>query len=174
MLCQYELFHYIVAAVYRKKTDIFLNWKSFGPNELKWDTLRTIITRAFEICSTNKFLEEEIEYIRAVFFYHNSYPRQVTDKIINKVKKKSKVAAVDNDESGDIKHQLALLYKGDKGIDILRLVEKFVRKLLPKKSTLQIAHTGKKLSSQLNIKDKTNSKHQQDLIYHVKCPIPTF
>ena len=80
---------------------------------------------------------------------------------------------MDNDESGDIKHQFALLHKGDKGIDILRSVEKFVRKLLPKKSTLQIAHTGKKLSSQLNINDKTNSEHQQDLIYHVKCPIPT-
>ena len=80
---------------------------------------------------------------------------------------------MDNDESGDIKHQFALLHKGDKGIDILRSVEEFVRKLLPKKSALQIAHTGKKLSPQLNIKDKTNSEHQQDLIYHVKCPLPT-
>ena len=110
MLCQYELFHYIVAAVYRKKTntDIFLNWKSFGPNDLKWDTLRTIITRAFEICSTNKFLEEEIEYIRAVFYHRNNYPLWVIDKIINELKEKLKVTKVDNDESAEKKNQLAI------------------------------------------------------------------
>ena len=47
-----------------------------------------------------------------------------------------------------------------------------VRKLLPKKSTLQITYTRKKLSSQFNIKDKTNFEHQHNLIYHVNCSLP--
>ena len=81
---------------------------------------------------------------------------------------------VDNDESGDIKHQLVLLHKGDKGIHILRPMEKYVRKLLPKKSKLQITYTEKKLSFQLNIKRKTDFERQQNLKYHVKCPLPTF
>ena len=66
-----------------------------------------------------------------------------------------------------------LLYKGDNGILILRSKEKYVRELLPKKSTLQIIYTGKKLGSQINIKDRTNFEHQHNLIYHVNCPIPT-
>ena len=52
-------------------------------------------------------------------------------------------------------------------------MEKYVRKLLPKKSTWQITYTGKKLSSQFNIKDKTNFEHRHELIYHANCPIPT-
>ena len=51
-------------------------------------------------------------------------------------------------------------------------MEKYVRKLLPKKSTLQITYTGKKLCSQFNIKDKTNFKYQHGLIYYVNCPTP--
>ena len=45
---------YIYTAVNRKKTniDIFLNSYSFGPNNWKWGTLRPIVTRAFEIGST--------------------------------------------------------------------------------------------------------------------------
>ena len=85
-------------------------------------------------------------------------------KVINKVKEKTKVSTECNDDSGDIKHQLVLLYKGDNGILILRSKEKYVRELLPKKSTLQVMYTGKKLSSQINIKDKTNFEHQHNLI----------
>ena len=77
------------------------------------------------------------------------------------MKEKPKVTKVDNDESGDKKHRLVLPQ------------EKYVRNLLPKKSTLQIMYSGKKLNSQFNIKDKTNFKHQCNLIYHVNCPLPT-
>ena len=79
---------------------------------------------------------------------------------------------MDNGESGERKHRLVLPNKGDTGTHILRSIEKYVRKLLPKKSRLQITYTGKKLSSQFNIRDKTNFEHQHDLIYHVNCPIP--
>ena len=89
------------------------------------------------------------------------------------MKEKPKFKKADNDESGDKKHRLVLSCKGNKGTHILRSMEKYVRKLLPKKSTLQIRYTGKKLSSQLNITDKTNFEHLHDPIYHENCPIPT-
>ena len=52
------------------------------------------------------------------------------------MKEKPKVNTVDNDKVGDKKHRLVLPDKGDKGTHILRSMEKYVRKLLPKKSTL--------------------------------------
>ena len=70
------------------------------------------------------------------------------------MKEKLKVTKVDNDESGGKKHRLILTSKGDKGTHILRSMENYLRKLLAKNSTLQITYTGKKLSSQFNIKDK--------------------
>ena len=43
---------YIVTTVYRKKknTNIYLNWNSLGLDVWIWGTLRTIVTRAFEVC----------------------------------------------------------------------------------------------------------------------------
>ena len=96
--------HYIDTGVYRKKTNthIYVNWNSFEPNNLKWGTLRTLVTRPFEICSTDKFLEEEIEYVRAVFYHQNIYPLLVIDNITHKMKGKPTVTKVVNDERGDI------------------------------------------------------------------------
>lgn len=133
--------HYIDTEVYRKKTntDIYVNWNSFEPNSWKWVTFRTLVTRPSEICSTDKFLEEEIEYARAVFYHQNNYPLLVIDKIIHKMKKNPQLLkwSMMNVETS------LLPYKGDKGILILRLMGKDVRKLLQKKSTLQITYTGK-------------------------------
>ena len=96
--------HYIDTGVYRKNTntDIYVNWNSFQPNSWKWGTFITLVTRPFEICSTDKFLEEEIEYFRAVFYHQNNYPLLVIDKIIHKMKEKPTVTKVVNDERGDI------------------------------------------------------------------------
>lgn len=93
--------HYIITIVYRKKTntDIYQNWSSFKPNNWKWGTLETLVTRAFEMCSTYKFLDKEIEYIKTVFYHQNSYPLWVIEKIINEVKQKPKLTKVDNGES---------------------------------------------------------------------------
>ena len=83
--------------------------------------------------------------IRGNRIYHqNNYPLWVTDKIFKEVKENHKVIQMNNDESGDGKHRSEQPYKGDKGTNILRSMEKYVRKLIPKKSTLQITHTGKK------------------------------
>ena len=146
----------------------------FGSNNWKYGTLRPIVTRVFEIRSTNKCLEEQIEYIKVLFNHQNNYPLWVIDKIINKVKEKPKVTKVDNDKSGDEKHRLVLPNKSDKGPHILKSVEKYVRKLFPKKSTFQTTCTGRKLSSQIDIKDKANFKHRHELMYYVNCLIPTW
>ena len=54
-----------------------------------------------ELWATVKFLEEEIENIKAVFYHQNNYPLWVIDKIITEMKEKLKVTKVVNDESGD-------------------------------------------------------------------------
>lgn len=87
------------------------------------------------------------------------------------MKQKPNITKVENDEQGDKKHLLVLSHKGDKGNHLLRSMKKYLRKLISKKSTLQITCTGKKLSFQFNIKDKTNFEYQHDLIYHINCPI---
>ena len=82
------------------------------------------------------------------------------------MKKKLKV---NNDESGSRKYRFVLPNKGDNQAHTLRSRKKYLRKLLSKKSTLEITYTREKLSSQFNIK-KTNFEHQHDMIHHANCP----
>ena len=54
----------ISTKVYRwnKNTDIYINWKWFAPNDWKWGTLKTLVTRAFDIFSTDECLKEDTEF----------------------------------------------------------------------------------------------------------------
>ena len=41
-----------------KNTDVYINWKSFAPNNWRCGPLKILVTRAFDICSTDKYLKE--------------------------------------------------------------------------------------------------------------------
>ena len=61
--------------VYRESTntDIYLNLQSFAPNTWKPGTLKVLINRAYNICSTNYHLTNELKHLRNVSQYRNSY-----------------------------------------------------------------------------------------------------
>ena len=65
------------ATVYRKKTHngVYLHSKSFAPLTWKRSTLRSIIARAYRICSTQKYLEAELIKIKHEFTQINGYPK---------------------------------------------------------------------------------------------------
>ena len=78
----------ISTKVYRKNTntDIYINWKSFTPNDWNWGTLKTLVTGAFDICSIDEYLEKELENIQTVFHHGNNYPLCVINKVIDDAK----------------------------------------------------------------------------------------
>ena len=122
----------ISTKVYCKNTntDIYINWTSFAPNNWKWGTLKTLVTRASDICSTNQYLKEELEHIQTVFHHRNNYPLWVINKVIDDAKKV--VSTDENDSTSDDKiHCLILPYQGDKGSNLLKSMKRYVSKLLP-------------------------------------------
>ena len=54
----------IITKIYRKLmiTDICLNWSSHAPATWKGKTLRITLNRAYTICSTENYLQEEIKF----------------------------------------------------------------------------------------------------------------
>ena len=78
----------IETTVYRKPTnsDIYFNWKSFSPCSWKRGTLKTIIRRAYLICSTPDYLQEESDHMAYVFEKFNNYPKWVIRQLLEKVK----------------------------------------------------------------------------------------
>ena len=79
----------ISTKVYRKNTNtnIYINWKSFASNNWKWGALKTLVTRAFDICSADEYLKEKLEHIRIVFHHRNKYPLWVINKVIDDAKR---------------------------------------------------------------------------------------
>ena len=60
---------------FRKDTqnDLYLNWESFSPISWKRGTLKSLITRAYVICSNESLLEKELERLKNAFHKKNGY-----------------------------------------------------------------------------------------------------
>ena len=58
------------------------------PSNWKWETLKTLVTKTFDICSTDQYLKEELEHIRTVFHHKNNYPLWVINKVIDDAEKR--------------------------------------------------------------------------------------
>ena len=123
----------ISTKVYRKNTntDIYTNWKSFPPNNWKWRTLKTLVTRAFDICSTDEYFKEELQHIGTVFHHRENFSLWVINNVIDAAEKN--LSANENDSSSNNKiHRLMLAYQGDKGPNLLKWMKRYVSKLFYK------------------------------------------
>ena len=62
--------------VYRKDTqnDLYLHWNSFTSVIWKRGTLKSLISRAYMVCSNVTLLEKELKHLKHVFHKINGYP----------------------------------------------------------------------------------------------------
>ena len=82
----------LTTTVYRKKTnnDIYLNWNTFAPISWKRGTLRTLVQRAYLVCSTETYLKEELAHLEKDFIEKNNYPKYVINQVFIQVKEERK------------------------------------------------------------------------------------
>ena len=67
-------------------------------------------------------------------------------------------------------HRLILPYKGTNGQKIIKLLNNYVKRLLPQNHTAQHVYISRKLGSAFDIKDQRKLVHKHDLTSLVKCP----
>ena len=72
-------------SVFTKVTNTgeFMNYHSICPERYKIGVLKTLLSRAYSICSNWKYFSEEVERIKQVLV-NNNFPMQVIDSCINK------------------------------------------------------------------------------------------
>ena len=75
-----------------------------------------------------------------------------------------------NNERVSTTHRLILSYKGEQGQRIIKSINNYVKRLLPKNHTAQHNYISKKLGSAFDIKDRKKLVHKHDLTYLLKCP----
>ena len=78
-------------SVYRKPTnkDSYLHWQSYAPEPWKVGTLKTLIYRAHNNCSSVDFVKTELEHIRRVFIEINGYPKRLVNNVITREHKRT-------------------------------------------------------------------------------------
>ena len=67
-------------------------------------------------------------------------------------------------------HRLILPYKGTNGQKIIKLLNNYVKRLLPQNHTAQHVYITRKLGSAFDIKDQRKLVYKHDLTSLVKCP----
>ena len=61
--------------------DLHLHWNSFTPTSWKRGTLKSLISRAYMVCSNKILLEKELKHLKLVFHKINGYSWWVIDQI---------------------------------------------------------------------------------------------
>ena len=87
LICNKILFN---TTVYCKKTntDLYIDCESFPSNNWKCRTLKTLVSRVYDICSTENYLKEELNHTETVFKHQNNKPLYpVLIKLLNKFNK---------------------------------------------------------------------------------------
>ena len=76
----------LTTTVYRKKTnnDIYLNWNTFAPATWKRLTLRTLVQRAYLVCSTETYLKKELTHLEKVFIENKITQNMLLSKYSHK------------------------------------------------------------------------------------------
>ena len=119
----------LTTTVYRKKTnnDIYLNWHAFAPASWKRGTLRTLVQRAYLVCSTEEYLKDELMHLKNVFHKKNNYPIYVINQVFKQVKEEYRKQNISNIENNEVNpvlisvnadekhHQITIPYQDDKG-----------------------------------------------------------
>ena len=77
----------IETCVFRKptNTDTYIHWNSFPPFQWKYSTPKTLIYRAYIVCSDNQHLESELNYLKEVFHNFHLYPHWFITKVANEI-----------------------------------------------------------------------------------------
>ena len=150
-------------------------WNAFAPASWKRGTLKTLVERAYLVCSDDYHLEKELKHLEKVFREKNDYPNHVITQIFQQVFENHNTAdeneiTTENVPEDDKKELLVVPYQGLKGDFVIKSMKKRLRNLLPSNVKTQIVFTGKKLGTCFQIKEKTKIEHENDIVYHGKCP----
>ena len=70
--------------------DLYLHWDAFAPVSWKWGALKTLVNRAYLVCSNKELLHNELAYLKSVFLKENGYPLLTIKGLMKEIEEKQK------------------------------------------------------------------------------------
>jgi len=160
----------IETTVYRKPTDtgLYMRWDSFTPTRWRKGTLKTLVIRAFKVCSNNDYRRQEIKHITKTF-RNLGYPKSLITQTITDIEN-GLLNNSDYDSAATKKIMMRLPYKGKEGERLIRSLNSTLATLLDDKTVTRVIYDGCKIGSRFSLKDSTKREHQHNLVYEITCP----
>ena len=158
----------ISITVYRKPTHsgVFTHFLSFSPFKFKLGLIRTLVDRAYKICSSWELFHDEVEKI-VEMLSNNGYSKNFTYSIINKeiTNKVNTTEKLVHEGPEKFKVYFKLPYIGD----ISSKVKQCISKDLPGKCQLIYLNSYSKLCHKFSFKDRQPKHLKHDLVYRITC-----
>ena len=85
LLCRTEKKIYTTLYSRTNNNDVYLNWNAFTLISSKRGALKTLIERAYLICSTDELQNRELKHIEKVFYENNCYPKYVIKQVLQQM-----------------------------------------------------------------------------------------
>ena len=149
--------------------DLYIHWDAHAPTTWKRGTIRTLLRRAHNVCSTQEYLSEEIGHLRKSFITINGFPKWFVNQVVEDYNH-DYIRPV-TEPPVEVKPSMIMVpYKGKVGEQLMKSLSKEVNSILPKEHEMRVVYTATKLGSCFQIKDETALHHRFDLVYEAKCP----
>ena len=160
----------IKLSVYRKPTytPLGINFFSYIPILFKINAIKTLLYRAYSVCSDYITMHDEFNFIKN-FFLNNGFPESLIDSIIKKFLNKMLTKEKRKPTVEKLKVYISLPYFG---YNSEKMKEELFKKLTSfyKYADFKIILTNdKKIGSFFNFKDKLPRRLRSSIIYSYKC-----
>ena len=158
-------------SVYRKNTfsGLGLSFFSFCSFNFKVNSIKTLLARAYSICSTYQNFHEELVFLRN-FFKNNGYPIILFENCINKFLDKKYSDSNSDDSSPLEKQYISLPYFGSQSNKLKQELSSLLQKFFPNKSFHIILVNPFKIGNFFRYKETLPSSLRSCVIYNYCCP----
>ena len=161
----------LTTEVYRKDTftGLGLNFQSFIPNLFKINSIKTLLHRAFSICSTWSLLHDELEKLKC-YFHSNGYPLDLIEKHIKRfINNKFDNTKPNNTSEKETKF-ITLPFSGHFSYQLRNTLSILLRKHMPNINYKFIFVNRNTIGSLFKVKDNIPDSLCSNIVYGFTCP----
>jgi len=156
---------------YRKPTftGLGLHFLSYIPRIYKLNSLKTLINRAYNICSTWANFHTEAMYLKD-YFISNGYPSNLFYRVLNNfLSQKLSHKPVLTTVNKDVKY-IKLPYMGSLSFEIRNSLNKIFKQCYPQVSFRFVFYNSNSIGNFLKQRKKCNSELCSNVVYLFTCP----
>ena len=171
LIIRYRHTDVIDTAVYRKPTHsgVFTNYSSFIPHYFKVSLVKTLVTRAYRLCSNWHLFDTEINRIKELLM-NNGYNKVFLNNIIwTQLNRLYTDDTYKKHGPEQRKYFIRLPFLGDPSNRLLGSINSCLNKLKLGSVKIELLHTFSRLEGNFKFKDKQPKHLLNGVMYQVTC-----